>query len=50
MRSGGLRFHDVKTELRGSLLEQLHLLRPVSLLVVLQALVDVRVPPHFSMR
>ena len=38
-------FDDLKAQLRGPLLEQLHLLLTVSLLVVLQALVDVLVSP-----
>src|SRR5262249_48830291 len=44
-RSSGVGSEDLKTQLRGPLLEQLHLLLAVARFVVLQALVDVLVAP-----
>ena len=38
-------FDDLQTQFRGSFPEQLHLLFAVALLVVLQTLIDVLVPP-----
>ena len=45
LRLSGLRFDDLQTELDGSFLESLHLLLLVSVLVVLETLVDVLVSP-----
>ena len=44
-RSGNSGFDELQTQFRGALLEQDHLLFPVSRFVVVEALIDVLVPP-----